>query len=286
MALAVVCAAGVLVGLAGGASSAGASDQAPSYYLALGGSGSVGFQPTAAHPEGQRTDRGYANDLVVAERSRWSDLSLVELGCPGATTETMLSGGGKCPYAEGSQLDAAVAFLHDHPSTVLVTLDLGFNDVERCLRHETLDEDCATLAIDRVRDQLPVILDRLRAAGGPGLEIVGVGHYDPFLGYYVDGPDGPPFASASLGVIGASQRHLAGRLRRRRRPHGQRGGGLRRDGHRGHRRTGHRRGAAQRGAGLRAHLGLCPVTVGSQPASQRRRLPGHRRGHRRRLAAH
>ena len=90
----------------------------------------------------------------------------------------------------------------------------------------------------------------------------------------------------------AAQRHLADRLRRRRRPHGQRGGGLRRDGHRGHRRTGHRRGAAQRGAGLRAHLGLCPVTVGSQPASQRRRLPGHRRGHRRRhrrplvIAAH
>jgi len=202
MALALVCAAGVLVGLAGGASSASASDQVPTYYLALGGSGSVGFQPAPAHPEGERTDRGYANDLVVAERSRWSDLSLVQLGCPGATTETMLSGGGKCLYAEGSQLDAAVAFLHDHPSTVLLTLDLGFNDVQPCLRHETLDEDCATLAIERVRDQLPVILERLRAAGGPGLEIVGVGHYDPFLGYYVDGPDGPSFASASLGVIG------------------------------------------------------------------------------------
>ena len=125
MALALVCAAGVLVGLAGGASSASASDQVPTYYLALGGSGSVGFQPAPAHPEGERTDRGYANDLVVAERSRWSDLSLVQLGCPGATTGTMLSGGGKCLYAEGSQLDAAVAFLHDHPSTVLVTLDLG-----------------------------------------------------------------------------------------------------------------------------------------------------------------
>ncbi len=206
MALAVVCAGGVLVGLAGaaspaGASPAGASGQAPPYYLALGGSGSVGFQPTVAHPEGQRTDRGYANDLLLAERSRWADLTLVQLGCPGATTETMLAGGGNCAYAEGSQLAAAVSFLHDHPSTVLVTLDIGFNDVERCLRPDTLDADCATLAIDRVRDQLPLILDRLRAAGRPGLEIVGVGHYDPFLGYYVDGPAGPPFASASLGVM-------------------------------------------------------------------------------------
>jgi lysophospholipase L1-like esterase len=211
MALAVLCAAGVLVGLAGGTSSAGASSagassagaggQVPSYYLALGGSGSVGFQPTVAHPEGQRTDRGYANDLLLAERSRWSALSLVQLGCPGATTQTMLAGGGNCAYAEGSQLGAAVSFLHDHPSTVLVTLDIGFNDVERCLRPETIDQYCATAAIERVRDQLPLILDRLRAAGRPGLEIVGVGHYDPFLGYYVDGSAGPPFASASLGVM-------------------------------------------------------------------------------------
>jgi hypothetical protein len=200
MTLAAACAAGVLIGLAGGAPSAG-GDPVPQFYVDLGGSGSVGFQPTAARPEGHRTDRGYANDLLDAERSRWDDLSLVELGCPGATTETMILGGGKCPYLAGSQLAAAVSFLDDHPSTVLVTLDIGFNDVEPCLRHQMVDEACVARAIDVVHDQLPLIVDRLRAAGGPGLRIVGVVHYDPYLGDYVDGPSGPAFATASHGVI-------------------------------------------------------------------------------------
>ncbi len=201
MALAAACAASVLVGLAGASSSAAASGPASQYYLALGGSGSVGFQPTAASPKGERTDRGYANDLYGAERARWSGLGLVQLGCPGATTATMLGGGGSCAYLGGSQLADAVSFLRAHPSTVLVTLDIGFNDVEPCLRHEVVDQACATQAIATVHDQLPLILGQLRAAGGPGLQIVGLGHYDPYLGDYLDGPSGPAFASASLAVI-------------------------------------------------------------------------------------
>jgi lysophospholipase L1-like esterase len=199
--LAVVCAVGVLIGLAGGSAPAGASDGVPEFYLALGGSASVGFQPTPASPDGHRTDRGYANDLLSAERARWSDLSLVQLGCPGATTEMMVQGGGNCRYLAGSQLAAAVSFLHAHPSTVLVTVDIGFNDVARCLVHQVLDPVCATRAIGAAHDQLVQILGQLRAAGGPGLQIVGVGHYDPFLGDYVDGPSGQAFAAASLGVI-------------------------------------------------------------------------------------
>jgi lysophospholipase L1-like esterase len=33
------------------------------------------------------------------------------------------------------------------------------------------------------------------------MEIIGVGHYDPYLGDYVDGPGGQTFASAGLPVI-------------------------------------------------------------------------------------
>jgi GDSL-like Lipase/Acylhydrolase family len=173
----------------------------PHFYLALGGSGSVGVQPTAAVPRGRPTDAGYANDLLAMERSRWTDLRLIRLGCPGATTLTMLEGGGRCAYRTGSQFAAALAFIRRHPSTVLVTLDLGFNNVRRCLAHQHVDEACVAQTVGNVRQQLSEILTSLRAAGGPGLEIVGVGHYDPYLGDYLKGPAGRAFAVHSLGVV-------------------------------------------------------------------------------------
>lgn len=117
----------VLVALGGFPGSAGASDPHPiPYDLAVGGSGSVGFQPTFAHPRGQATAKGYADDLAAREAARWPGLTLVRIGCPGITTQTMLNGAGHCRYSDGSQLESALAFLRDHPSTVLVTLDLGF----------------------------------------------------------------------------------------------------------------------------------------------------------------
>ena len=181
--------------------SADATSHEPHFYLALGGSGSVGVQPTAAAPRGRPTDAGYANDLLVMERSRWTDLRLIRLGCPGATTRTMLQGGGRCAYRTGSQLAAAVASIRRQPSTVLVTLDLGFNNVRRCLAHQHVDEACVAQAVAIVHRQLTQILTSLRAAGGPGLQIVGVGHYDPYLGDYLKGPAGRAFAVHSLGVV-------------------------------------------------------------------------------------
>ena len=90
-------AAGVLIGV-WSAPPAGAAP-APPYLVALGGSASVGVQPTAAHPRGEPTTWGYAEDLVPLERLRWPGLTVVHLGCPGATTVSMLDGGGHCPYA-------------------------------------------------------------------------------------------------------------------------------------------------------------------------------------------
>ena len=174
---------------------------APPYVLALGGSASVGYQPTPAHPRGQATSSGYAEDLVPLEQQRWPGLTVVHLGCPGATTVTVLDGGGKCPYPEGDQLQAAEAFLRTHPTTVLVTVDLGFNDLLACLRHEVVDAPCVDGSLATVHDQLAQILADLQGALPPGAHIVGVGHYDPYLGDYLRGPGGQAFAVASLGVM-------------------------------------------------------------------------------------
>ena len=199
VAVAAVAASAALIGLWSGPP-AGATT-APPYLLALGGSASVGFQPTLAHPRGQPTSSGYAEDLVPLEQQRWPGLTVVHLGCPGATTMTMLEGGGKCPYAEGSQLQAAEAFLRTHPTTALVTVDLGFNDLLSCLRHEVDDTPCVDEALATVHDQLIQILAGIKAAAPSGTLIVGVGHYDPYLGDYLRSPDGEAFAAESLGVM-------------------------------------------------------------------------------------
>ncbi len=192
-------AAAVLIGICSGPSAGAAA--APPYLLALGGSASVGFQPTAAHPRGQPTSSGYAEDLVPLEQRRWPGLTVVHLGCPGATTVTVLNGGGHCRYAEGTQLSAAEAFLRDHPSTALVTVDLGFNDLLPCLRHEVIDATCVDGALTTVHDQLGQILTRIEAAAPPGTVVVGVGHYDPYLGDYLEGAAGQAFSARSFDVM-------------------------------------------------------------------------------------
>jgi lysophospholipase L1-like esterase len=199
-----VAAASVLGAGVASAVRAGAAAPAPDppYLVAIGGSGSVGFQPTPAHPEGEATDGGYANDLLEAERAtRWSDLALVHFGCPGETTATMLDGGDKCHAVSGSLLSDVVSFLHAHPTTVLLTIDLGFNDIRPCLRHDAIDAACVTGALATVQAQLSTIVATVRAAAPPGMRIVGVGHYDPYLADSLRGPAGQQFAGRSLDVI-------------------------------------------------------------------------------------
>jgi GDSL-like Lipase/Acylhydrolase family len=171
------------------------------YYLDLGGSASVGFQPTASRPSGQPTDTGYANDLLTIERARWHDLQLVQFGCPGETTGTFMNGGDRCRTAGQTQLSQAVAFLHSHPNTVLMTIDLGFNDIERCLAFHVVDQACLTQRLDLISQQLPPILAALRAAAGPSVRLVGLGHYDPYLGTYLHRGADLAFSEDSVAAI-------------------------------------------------------------------------------------
>ncbi|MGH9093188.1 MAG: GDSL-type esterase/lipase family protein, partial [Acidimicrobiales bacterium] len=158
---------------------------------------------------------GYANDLLARERARWPGLQLVEVGCPGETAIAAVLGGGPCTYPTGSQLLTAVQFLQAHRSaTVLVTVDLGFNDVRRCLDRRSIDPRCVPRALAGVRRVLPGALARLRAAGGRRMRIVGLEHPDPYVARFLGGRRGRHFATASLGVfrrlnrtLGAVYRH-------------------------------------------------------------------------------
>src|SRR4051812_23707191 len=99
-----------VLGLVTLAASASAADTAP-YYLALGDSLAIGIQPV--NGTYQPTRQGYADDLFALLRFKKPLLKLAKLGCLGESTTTMI-GGGKCSYAEGSQLNQAVAFLQTH----------------------------------------------------------------------------------------------------------------------------------------------------------------------------
>jgi lysophospholipase L1-like esterase len=148
------------------------------YQLSLGDSLGAGI----GAPSGQ----GYVAAILAHEQSRLAGLQGANLSCSGATTTSMLNGGG-CSYAEGSQLAAAEAFLRNHPGQVAyVTIDIGANDITSCFGGGTINLTCAQGRIATVQTNLTTILSRLRAAGG-NVPIFGMTYYDPFLAYWVAG---------------------------------------------------------------------------------------------------
>jgi len=167
------------------------------YYLALGDSLAAGFQPGQGD-----TEAGYVQDLWATFGNQIPGLGLRNVGCGGATTRSMISGArSECHYAAGSQLDAAVAFLENHPGQVaFITIDIGSNDVfERCLADgPLLKRSCVRSVMPHVQARLARILDALAAAAGPGVPIVAMTYYDPLLGFWGLVPGGRFLARASL----------------------------------------------------------------------------------------
>lgn len=186
-------------------SPAGADSTSPAFYLDLGGSASVGVQPTLVDPRGQTTTTGYANDLATYEATRGVSLTLTQMGCPGETTATMLLGGDHCYAAGETQLRDAMSFLLAHNTQPgVVTIDLGFNNLRLCLEHQTFDPMCVNHELSQVEQQLPMMIEVLKSAAGPDVSFVGLGHYDPLLADSLQGKVGK--------LISTSSNHEVGRL--------------------------------------------------------------------------
>jgi hypothetical protein len=186
-----------------GASSRAGADPVPAYfYLDVGASESLGFQPTPDTPHGVPTDEGYANDLVAYEAARGIDLELTQVGCPGETTTTMLNGDDHCYGGIDTQLATAMSFLSDHQDEPgIVTIDLGFNNVRRCLLHKTDNEACVDRQLSDVRADLPLIVKSLKSVAGPNVTFVGLDHYDPYLAFEIGGGAAVDFAHDSERVM-------------------------------------------------------------------------------------
>ena len=190
--LAIAAAAAVLTACSSSAATNGAyANPAPAtYYLALGDSLSQGVQPDAVGASVETRD-GYPDQVYAALRTSHPTLKLVKLGCPGETTSTMIDGG-ICHYPGGSQLNAAVAFLHAHRGRVLlVTIDIGANDPEYCGGQPSITQlaSCAVTGIPAAVTHLTTIMASLKAAG-PGVRIVGMNYYLPALAEWRDGLPG------------------------------------------------------------------------------------------------
>jgi lysophospholipase L1-like esterase len=186
----------------GTSSQAGAATPLTGFYLDLGASASVGYQPTDTAPHGERTTDGYANDIVTYEAQRGMILDLTELGCPDETTATMISGDDGCYHDDGSQLLDALAFLRAHASDAgIVTIDLGFNDLRHCVIFGSFSKSCVNTSMTEIDEQLPYILKVLQWAAGPGVSFVGVDHYNPYLAEAISGATGARIATSSEPVM-------------------------------------------------------------------------------------
>lgn len=161
------------------------------YYVALGDSLSTGFQPTLSG-KGIETHSGYVDDIYRTERRYVSHLELVNFGCPGDTTTSLLTGAGNfalarrlhCDRSYGSQLAAAVAFLraHHQPGEVpLITIDIGINDINHCSGLNEPDH-CLLAGEDQITANLPRILGRLRARAPQDTVFAAMTLYDTYLG--------------------------------------------------------------------------------------------------------
>ena len=196
---------GLVVSLVSGAATSAAAAPGTGYgsggaaaltYLALGDSLSVGFQPGMG-----RTKQGYVDVLWRSMRQQIPPLGLRNVGCPGETTYSVISGKrSPCDYKAGSQLNAADAFLRSHPGQVaFITIDVGANDlVNKCFDPDAgrISQDCVADLMPRLQARLTSILDVLMAAA-PAVPIVAMNYYNPFLGFWGLVPGGRAMARAN-----------------------------------------------------------------------------------------
>lgn len=172
-------------------------------YVSLGDSYAVGYQPTAPHV-GSPTTNGYANQLLPLARKKGYDFRLVNFGCGGATTTSILQTPGCDPQSRAvggpvytqTQADAAVAFVKAHRKQVgLITISIGGNDVTSCATGSD-PIPCVGAATTSIKTNVSALAQRLRAAAGPKTPIVGTTYPDVILGDWVLGNQ--PLAQLSV----------------------------------------------------------------------------------------
>jgi lysophospholipase L1-like esterase len=170
-------------------------------YLAMGDSLAFGYSQAkfdSLYPNENPAayDTGYVDDFAKVLKLFNPGLQVVNDGCPGETTESLIEG--PCeyqlafplhhPYSGGpdsSQLSDALAYIASHPGTVTpITIDIGANDALGVIEGTCkLEPACiaasAPALFAHIAGNLALILGDLRAAA-PRAQIIVLGLYNPF----------------------------------------------------------------------------------------------------------
>lgn len=198
------------------APAAGSAPAPAPRYVSLGDSLAAGLQPDARGIDRPSGD-GYPEQLTRRLGKVYPALGLVRLSCGGASTRSLLHGGAGCQErGEPGQVVQAERYLAAHPETVLVTVNIGDNDVEGCIDTDPprIDQACVDRGRAIVRANLPAIAQRLRAAAPARAQVVGVLDYDQFLALWLDGARGRAVARRSVQVITSLNDLMRGIYRR------------------------------------------------------------------------
>ncbi|MGO9343712.1 MAG: SGNH/GDSL hydrolase family protein [Acidimicrobiales bacterium] len=163
------------------------------YYVSLGDSYAAGYQPSGTH-SGRTDTNGFAYQIPALAAAKGYDFKLVNFGCGGATTTSILSsvgcppsllGPGATPYPTVTQAAAAEAFVRAHRGDVgLITVSISGNDVTPCAS-EPQPIECVVDAVKTINKNVSTLLTGLRSAAGPSVPIVGTTYPDVILGLYV-----------------------------------------------------------------------------------------------------
>jgi lysophospholipase L1-like esterase len=175
------------------------------YLVALGDSYATGYQPTAVG-QGQNTRNGFAYQVPKLAKARGYDLRLVNFGCGGATTVSLLQSTAECggkalggpDYTGRTQIAAAEEFLRSHRGKVdLITVSISGNDVTACARAAD-PVACVAMALPQVEQNVRETAQRLRMAGGAKPRIVGITYPDVILGKWVGADASQELAKLSV----------------------------------------------------------------------------------------
>ncbi len=177
-----------------------AAASTPTYYVSLGDSYSVGYQP------GLGATPGYT--VYVAKKTH---LKLVNFGCGGATTTSIIAAVG-CPdplphttgavlYPTTTQAAAAEAFLTAHRGHIgLITVSISGNDVTSCAGQAN-PVSCVGTATKAISTNVAALVAALRTAAGSGVPLIGLTYPDVILGSYVYPSRSPTASSVSLAKL-------------------------------------------------------------------------------------
>jgi lysophospholipase L1-like esterase len=181
----------------------------PTYYVSLGDSWSDGFQPLGPDQADIPTKKGYERTVYKRLKQKDKNLKLVELGCGGATTQSMIDGSKPCvekrPYKSRSKATSQLTYAHKwlkaHRSRVrYVSVIIGGNDIAPCAAQADI-ATCVVTGINNIKKNLKVIAKGIRSGAGKKPHIVGSTYADVVLGQYVKSEGGKGLAQLSVNIF-------------------------------------------------------------------------------------